>query len=368
VRCSRFVVAAVAVGMGLSCGGGDQDGPPVAESETSTPTAGPDAAKGTPTAGSCEVDERFCNTFRRFWGVRAEIYGPPFTKSPAEIEALLAESDALLAEWQRLAPDEIRHLVEFTLSGSAAPIDAMTEQMGWDPFTAINTREAAAIFADTELNAAGEEIDAYIDRCCPVEEDLARPTDPLILGDRTVAVYNGTPSLNEALAWGFGRFETALLDVPTIGSVTFTVHSKMCEDIRGLYRPTNRGIELELCIDERTACWEDPDADPDICAGHCPAHLPGVLAIILHEIAHAWLDTSIDGIDTERFLDHVELEEWRNRDLPWDQNGLEHAADTIAWGLMDRDIEMLRIGQPTPEALTVGFRILTGIDPLPKNG
>ena len=88
--------------------------------------------------------------------------------------------------------------------------------------------------------------------------------------------------------------------------------------------------------------------------------------MVLHESAHAWLDTHLDVIDTERILDHVGLETWRDPDLPCDEICEEHAADTIAWGLMDRDIEMLRIGQPTSEKLAEGFGILTGIDPLPK--
>ena len=89
---------------------------------------------------------------------------------------------------------------------------------------------------------------------------------------------------------------------------------------------------------------------------------------MLHEIAHAWLDTHVDVIDIERFLDHVGVDVWRDPTLPWDENGLEHAADTIAWGLMDRDIEMLRVGQPSADQLAEGFRMLTGIDPVPRDG
>ena len=350
---------AALAGAVLGCGRtSDDEG-----SETTAPPPVEEAPAETP---ACDVDQRFCTTFRRFYGLRAMIYGPPFDESPAEIEALMAQSDALIAEWERLAPEEIKAHIDIVLSGFARPIDALTEQLGWDPQAAINTDEAMAIFADAELNATSAEIDEFLERCCPVDEDLTEPTEPLVLEGRSVAVYNGTPSLNEALRWGFGRFELAGLVVPPIGSATFTVQSEMCEEIRGRYRPTDRGIELELCMDDRTACWEDPDADPDTCAGHCPEHVPGVLAIVLHEIAHAWLDANVDTIDVDRFLAHVDLDTWRDRDLPWDENGLEHAADTIAWGLMDRDIEMLRIGQPTPEELTEGFRILTGTDPLAK--
>lgn len=353
----------VAVGLALiaaGCGNGVGENGGVVNDE-------PQTAEGAQAGQVCEVDERFCTIQDRFWVVRSAVYGPPFTESPEEIEAMLAESDALLAEWKRLAPDEIRPQLEFTLSGFAHPIDAITERLGWDPYAAMNTEEARAIFADVELNAASEEVDAYVERCCPLDENLAHPSEPVIFGDRTIAVYNGTPALNEALSWGLERYAMAGLEVPPIGSATFTVQSKMCDDIRARYLPTARGVELELCMDERTACWENPpEADPEVCEGHCPAHVPGVLAIVLHEIAHAWLDANLATIDTEGFLEHAGLEAWRDRDLAWDENGVEHAADTIAWGLMDRDIEMLRLGQPTAEELTRGFRLLTGTDPLPK--
>ena len=37
-----------------------------------------------------------------------------------------------------------------------APIDTLTEELGCDPCAAINTEEAAANFADPEVNAATE--------------------------------------------------------------------------------------------------------------------------------------------------------------------------------------------------------------------
>jgi len=52
--------------------------------------------------------------------------------------------------------------------------------------------------------------------------------------------------------------------------------------------------------------------------------------------------------------------------VAWHRRGVEHAVDTIAWGLMDCDVRMVRIGSPGAEVLTTGFRILTGTDPLHK--
>ena len=270
---------------------------------------------------------------------------------------MMAEVEALDVELDRLMPDEIRRLQEKLDEKLSGPLDALTEEQDWDPLAAINTGEAIVILEDRDINAAMDELWAFKLDYCFVEEDLTSPTDPLTFDGQTIAVYNGSPVLNDALEWGLQRLADAGLEVPEVASATFTVQSEFCDDIRARYLRTEDGVELEFCMDEESAC-----ADED-----CSEILPGWNAVVLHEIAHAWLDTHLDVIDTDRFLDHVDLDTWRDRDLPWDQNGQEHAADTIAWGLMDRDIEMLRIGQPTAEELVEGFRILTGIEPLPKD-
>lgn len=300
----------------------------------------------------------FCRLDQRASAVRWAIYGPPFAEGPTEIEALMTESENLGIQLDRLVPDEIEPLHETLNEEFADPIDAMTERLGWDPYAAINTGEAIAIFEDRDINAAMEELWSFKVDYCFVEEDLTTPTEPLPFAGETVTIYNGTPALNDALAWGLQRFAVAGLEIPQLASVTFTVQSDFCADIRAHYLRTEDGVELEFCMDEQAACRDE----------ECNEVLPGWSAVVLHEIAHAWLDTRLDAIDIERFLDHVGVEAWRDSTLPWDENGVEHAADTIAWGLMDRDIEMLRVGQPPADQLAQGFRILTGIDPLPRDG
>ena len=299
---------------------------------------------------------QYCQVDRRASAVRWAIYGPPFTEGPEEIEALMAESEVLRVELDRLVPEAIRDVHEKLNEEFTDPIVALTEERGRDPYAAITSGEAIAIFEDRDINAAMDELWAFKMDYCFVPEDLTTPTEPVTIDGKTVTVYNGTRALNDALEWGLQRFATAGMEIPQVASATFTVQSDFCDDIRAQYLRAEAGVELEFCMDEGSACWDED----------CSELLPGWSAVVLHEIAHAWLDTHLDVIDTERFLDHVGLETWRDPNLPWDEIGVEHAADTIAWGLMDRDIEMLRIGQPTSEQLAEGFGILTGIDPLPK--
>ncbi len=209
---------------------------------------------------------------------------------------------------------------------------------------------------------AGERPDGWwTDRPVPRQrpqptEDLDTPTDPLVLGGATITVYNGTPNLTRLLAWGLGRFEAAGLTPPTIASATFTLYSEYCDDMRAWYRPTDEGADLGFCFDEDYACWDES----------CISFTPFGRRLMLHELAHAWMDATLDEPARRRYTDYAGLAVWNSKSVTWREQAWEHAAETITWGLMDRDINALQIGYLGPEQLSEGFRLLTGTDPLPR--
>jgi hypothetical protein len=43
---------------------------------------------------------------------------------------------------------------------------------------------------------------------------------------------------------------------------------------------------------------------------------------------------------------------------------VEYSADVIAWGLLDKQTRMARIGSPSCQDLIDAFRLLTGAEPL----
>ena len=51
-------------------------------------------------------------------------------------------------------------------------------------------------------------------------------------------------------------------------------------------------------------------------------------------------------------------------DRPWSQHAREHAAETIAWGLMDHDMTLVEIGSPAADVLSERFVELTGAEPI----
>lgn len=151
-------------------------------------------------------------------------------------------------------------------------------------------------------------------------EDLENPTDPLVTGDASITIYNGTPALNQLLAWGLDRFEAAGLTPPTIASVIYTRFSDRCDDVRGWYRATSKGAELAFCYDEDVVCRGDG----------CTFFTPASRSLLVHELAHAWMAETLDEGVRTRFRNHVGLEVWNDHAVPWRERAVEHAADTMA--------------------------------------
>ena len=75
--------------------------------------------------------------------VRGQVYGPPFDEIPEEIEALLNEAALLSEEFSAWMPEEIRDRAEFLNVAFDGAIDAMTEELGWNPYTAMNSEAAS---------------------------------------------------------------------------------------------------------------------------------------------------------------------------------------------------------------------------------
>ena len=90
---------------------------------------------------------------------------------------------------------------------------------------------------------------------------------------------------------------------------------------------------------------------------------PGKLCL-LHEMAHAWLAQHLTTATRTAFLEHASLTTWWDAEVRWHERGVEYAAETLAWGLMDRRLRMVRIGDPTVDHLETGYRLLTGAEPI----
>lgn len=151
--------------------------------------------------------------------------------------------------------------------------------------------------------------------------------------------------------WATDRFDSAGLDLPDID---FVFHDSLmaCDGHVGLYHASRR--LLEMCrLDLRTA---------------------------LHELAHAWANAELDDETRHAFMASRGLDVWHDADTAWEQRATEHAAEIVAWALLDRNrlvkwVEpqadgtdevtwrLLTLPESDVDGLIDGYRLLTGLEP-----
>lgn len=161
-----------------------------------------------------------------------------------------------------------------------------------------------------------------------------------------------SPAQEELVEWGLGRFANQGLDLPEV-SIEFHPSSIDCRGHKGLYWHVTR--TLAMCsLDKKT---------------------------MLHELAHAWAQHELTVAEMDRFTRYRGLASWNSQADPWKERATEHAAEIIAWALMDRPVHLrltvltdhacrrsefrlLSIEDSTVEQLYEGFIQLTGAEPI----
>lgn len=190
--------------------------------------------------------------------------------------------------------------------------------------------------------------------------ELPGPSDEVVSGvlvtpgGQELAIHNGTPLLEGLVLGGFERFTAAGLAEPRVDSVTFEP-SRRCADRTGRLLQDADSRDLFLCLYES-----------DLCPGGDGCALPAVSrrAAALHELGHAWMLDFLTDDDRARLLDFAGKASWSGDDVPWFDRGVEYAAETLAWGLLEESIPMVRIGSPACETLHRAFVLLTDRPPL----
>ena len=106
----------------------------------------------------------------------------------------------------------------------------------------------------------------------------------------------------------------------------------------------------------------------EVCIGPtCDTFRPDARLGMLHEMGHVWEFQNLDDGARQAFLAHRDLDVWSDGNPDWagaSEEGIEHAAEILAWGLMDEALPLIRIPDATPDELAAGFRLLTGLEPL----
>ena len=181
---------------------------------------------------------------------------------------------------------------------------------------------------------------------------------------RTIAVINAGRRQTELIEWGMSRFELAGLPAPQPDVLAFPPAvwcARGVGEFAGIAVFEPETTRVEMCLGEADICTEPL----------CETMRADARFGLLHELAHVWERQYVDDDTRDEFLALRGLEVWSLGDEPWVAGavpeGVEQAADVIAWGLMDEDIELARLPDVTHEQLTEAFHLLTQVEPPAMN-
>lgn len=181
-------------------------------------------------------------------------------------------------------------------------------------------------------------------------------TGTVLVAGAPVVVRDGTPALERYLRWGLERFVAGGLTVPRVALVGFDedLHPAQCPNERdGCCIDDEHGAAIYICATEDDICVDSG----------CRTISTRWRRLLLHELAHAWLNDQVDRDAQGRFLALRGLTVWDDPATPWDRRGVEHGAEILAWGLMDEPVVLYRVGASSCDELAAGFRLLTGTAP-----
>jgi hypothetical protein len=158
--------------------------------------------------------------------------------------------------------------------------------------------------------------------------------------DTGIAISGGTPAQRAMGEWAEDRFRDAGIGIPSL-DLRFHEERNGCDGRLGLFESGT-------------------------------AHFCGVHAnelsrrTLMHELAHAWIDSHVSASLEVRFLRLRRLESWNDPEVEWELRGTEHAAEIVAWALdgQGTGTELPSIPDNEPRRLAQAYQLLTG-KPLP---
>jgi hypothetical protein len=200
---------------------------------------------------------------------------------------------------------------------------------------------AGPVAVDQALVPATTDTSIYEERALVLANEPARQestttpigvTAALTVELGTTVVYAETQEQVDEAIWALGRFDQARLDLPPL---TVRLYSDRVECA---------GLNGKLA---------------HAAGGDYVIYSCGVDFTLLHEMAHAWYLYSLDEATREAFLETAQANVWKNSE-DWYLAGGEHAANVVAWALMETRINQTRTRPNDIESMYDGYELLTG--------
>jgi len=152
----------------------------------------------------------------------------------------------------------------------------------------------------------------------------------------------------DIIAWAAGRFELAGLTLPMV-EVSFSADEADCGGHEGLYRRRDGAHFVTVCTPD-----DHPTADDYR------------RRTLIHELAHAWDQSSLTSADRDGLLPVLDVEGWYEADA-WGERGIERLAETFVFGLLDEPRRVLLIAADCADVYAdfVGITGSAPIGPIP---
>ena len=170
---------------------------------------------------------------------------------------------------------------------------------------------------------------------------------PLLSGTTTnqpdVTIEARDSDQRQMAEWAIGRYAEASLDLPQL-LITFAGPDVAeCDGAPGRAYLDHEPIEIRMC-------WNSE-------------------FVLLHELAHVWEAHNVAVAKQGPFMALRDgVTSWAGLDLAWSEQGREHAANVIAWGLLENPYPISRTYPNDPESLMAAFQFITDSDPLHDGG
>lgn len=143
--------------------------------------------------------------------------------------------------------------------------------------------------------------------------------------------------------WALDRYADAGLDLPPLVIRFPGQDLSLCDGGQGMAYLDHNPIEVRMC-------WNDK-------------------FILLHELAHVWEAHNVATEKHQPFMDMRDgVESWASRDVAWAARGREHAANVIAWGLLEQPYPLSTTYPNDVASMIEAFSHLTDAEPLHDGG
>ena len=166
-----------------------------------------------------------------------------------------------------------------------------------------------------------------------VEIVAAKPTETV----DPPGIYGAEPDFAAVIQSAINRFDSVGLKLPEL-RIYYHSDPSGCPGASALFNLDGSGTRVDLCT--------------------------RVTYTLLHELAHAWEYHTMSDATRQAYLDYTGLATWADPEIEWADRGIESAATTIAWGLLEIPIT-------NPAAFVDElhrFELLTGIASPRTNG